>query len=469
MPNTVYGTKGNDVIEFLAGVTNGDDLILADEGQDFVFGFGGDDIILGQQGNDTMFGGNDDDRLIGGSGSDHLNGGPGSDTADYYDSGSGVTVYLHTGIVAGGTAEGDTLASIENVDGSNHDDFLVGNGEANRLGGAGGDDNLKGGGGDDFIHGGSDNDILKGGGGADTLHGGMGINTAAYNESPAGVTVSLISDLAGGGDATGDELDAIQNLMGSGHDDTLIGDNGVNVLRGADGNDELKGWGGADTLLGEGGNDTLGGGEGHDTLDGGAGNDTMRGGLGNDSYVVNAAGDTVIESGGQGDDTVRTSVSWTLTAGADVETLRTTSDAGMSAINLTGNSSGNTVRGNGGSNVINGGDGNDSLTGLAGQDSFRFDTPLNAATNRDVITDFSVADDTIVLEDTIFGAFATGPLADDRFVLGTAARDANDNILYDSGTGALYYDSDGNGAAAAVQFAQVGAGLPLTHLDFVIV
>ena len=75
-----------------------------------------------------------------------------------------------------------------------------------------------------------------------------------------------------------------------------------------------------------------------------------------------------IESAGQGTDTVRTSVSWTLTDGADVETLSTTNPDGMAAINLTGNSSGNLVIGNNGSNLINGGDGDDELTGRGGQD-----------------------------------------------------------------------------------------------------
>ena len=90
-------------------------------------------------------------------------------------------------------------------------------------------------------------------------------------------------------------------------------------------------------------------------------------------------------------------------------------------------------------------------------------------TNVDVITDFSVADDTIRLDDAIFSAFANGPLAAERFVVGTAALDASDNIIYNSAIGVIYYDSDGNGAAAAIQFAQVSAGLALTHLDFIVV
>jgi serralysin len=340
-------------------------------------------------------------------------------------------------------------------------DDLVDAGEHNdSVWGGAGNDTLKGGGGSDGLCGQSDNDTLKGGGGADHLDGGTGFDTASYFYSPAGVVVSLIGDTAYGGDATGDELNNIENLIGSGHGDTLFGDNFSNELSGLDGNDNLKGFGGGDHLLG---------GRGDDYLDGGADADVMVGGEGNDTYIVDNWWDVVTEAGGEGLDEVRTSVSWTLTAGADVETLRTTDDAGFSPISLTGNASGNNVFGNAGSNVINGGDGDDTLTGLGGADSFRFDTQLDADFNLDVITDFNVAADTILLDDAIFSAFANGPLAAERFVVGIAAQDANDNIIFNSGTGVIYYDSDGNGAAAPIQFAVVDAGLALTHLDFIVV
>ena len=74
-----------------------------------------------------------DDRLVGGGGADCLNGGTGTDTANYSDSAGGVTVSLVTGQGFGGTAEGDTLTSIENLTGSAHDDFLIGNDGDNVL------------------------------------------------------------------------------------------------------------------------------------------------------------------------------------------------------------------------------------------------------------------------------------------------------------------------------------------------
>jgi Ca2+-binding RTX toxin-like protein len=155
-----------------------------------------------------------------------------------------------------------------------------------------------------------------------------------------------------------------------------------------------------------------------------------------------------------------------LPAGADVELLTTDNDGGTATINLYGNETGNAVRGNNGSNTVSGGDGNDELTGLGGEDFFHFNTPLNAASNVDVITDFSVADDWIVLDDAIFTGLSSGLVG--QFVIGTAALEAYDRIIYNDATGALLYDSDGTGSAPAIQFAELSAGLALTYLDFLV-
>ncbi len=77
--------------------------------------------------------------------------------------------------------------------------------------------------------------------------------------------------------------------------------------------------------------------------------------------------------------------------------------------------------------------------------------------------------DRIGLGDAAFGDLAAGPLPASAFRLGTAAQDADDRILYDSATGSLYYDADGVGGIAAVQFATVSAGLPLTASDFTVI
>ena len=175
--------------------------------------------------------------------------------------------------------------------------------------------------------------------------GGPGIDTASYYESPEGVTVLLntANNVGGaGGDAEGDSFSDIENLTGSIYADSLWGDDGVNELMGMDGNDTLKGFGGADSLHGGNGNDTLAGMDGadalfgdggNDALNGGAGADTMLGGTGSDTYYVDNGADEVTEVAGQGaNDRVRTSTSYSLAAGSEVEILETTDPTAATAI-----------------------------------------------------------------------------------------------------------------------------------------
>jgi Ca2+-binding RTX toxin-like protein len=449
----VHGTESSELINQLDGVTTSSDRIYGYGGVDTIYGLDGDDEIYGGEGDDWIYGNGDNDVLKGGGGADHLFGGTGTDWASYADAPAAVRASLMPGV--GGTsgiASGDTFDSIENLSGSAYDDGLLGDDGTNTLAGQGG------------------NDRLQGGDGADRLDGGNGRDTASYFLSPVGVYVSLITGVGFGGHADGDTLISIENLLGSLHgDDLLVGNDNPNSLWGSDGHDSLKGGGGADNLYGQ---------QGNDILDGGSGADRMYGLTGNDTYYVDNASDAVIEYGGEGSDTVRASVSYVISDGEDVEFLTTTDDNGTAPINLTGNESGNTVRGNNGNNIINGGHGNDELTGRGGMDWFLFDTPLDTMWNIDRITDFNVTDDTIRLDATIFSSdLAVGSsVAGSQFVIGTAALDAGDRIIYDNATGVVLYDSDGTGATAAIQFAQLSAGLadptdidPLTNFDFFVV
>lgn len=126
----------------------------------------------------------------------------------------------------------------------------------------------------------------------------------------------------------------------------------------------LTGGSGNDTLSGAGGNDTLEGRAGDDLLDGGTGNDSLIGGLGNDLYVVDSSTDVILESVGEGTDSVQSSVTYTLSA--NVENLTLT---GTTAINGTGNAGNNLLIGNSAVNSLSGGVGNDTLDGGAGADS----------------------------------------------------------------------------------------------------
>lgn len=226
-------------------------------------------------------------------------------------------------------------------------------------------------------------------------------------------------------------------------------------------------------ITGNNSSNILHGGSGDDTIDGLKGSDTMYGHAGNDTYYVDASGDKVIEVVGEGYDRVLTTSSFTLQAGSEVEYVKATGTSSVSLKGnefnnvLVGNAASNTLTGNNGDDRLDGGLGKDSLTGGNGKDSFVFSTALSSS-NVDAIKDFKVVDDTIVLDKTIFSALATGQLSAAEFVVGTQALDANDHIIYDKTAGTLFYDADGAGGLAAVQFATISKNLAITYLDFVV-
>ena len=131
----------------------------------------------------------------------------------------------------------------------------------------------------------------------------------------------------------------------------------------------------ADTINGLEGNDTIFGFGGDDTIDGGLGADTMNGGLGNDIFIVDNAADVVIEAGGEGNDEIRSSVSYTLSS--FVENLVLT---GTGKINGTGNGLNNIITGNATNNRINGGLGNDTMAGGKGNDTYTVDSSTDVVT-----------------------------------------------------------------------------------------
>lgn len=145
-----------------------------------------------------------------------------------------------------------------------------------------------------------------------------------------------------------------------------------------------------------------------------------------------------------------------------------TFDGTSKADTISGKDSNDLIRGAGGDDKLYGKQGNDVLTGGAGKDYFTFDTKAGKS-NVDTITDFNVKDDTIRMNDTAFEKLKSGSLSSSQFVYGTEAVDKDDRVIYNEKTGALFYDEDGSGSKAAVQFATLENHAHLTASDFLII
>ena len=329
---------------------------------------------------------------------------------------------------------------------------MTGTGNADFLIASNFNDTLKGGAGDDQLYGLSGNDTLNGGAGADEMNGSTG-NDLYYVDN-AGDT---IFDSAGNGLLdkvattvsytleTGVEVEQMQTTSASGLTAiNLTGNEFAQKIYGNDGDNDIAGGGANDIMTGNGGADDLNGGSGSDTASYQGATEAVIASLANAAINTgDAKGDTYIS----------------------VENLVGT---GFNDY-LNGNNSANDINGGAGLDTIKGYGGDDLLTGGTGKDNFVFNSALNAA-GIDEITDFSVADDTIQLENLVFTQVGgPGVLAAGAFYAGAAAHDADDRIMYYASTGQVFYDADGDGAGAAIQFALLDTGLSLTNADFFVI
>jgi Ca2+-binding RTX toxin-like protein len=308
-----------------------------------------------------------------------------------------------------------------------------------------GGDTVTGGSGNDTLFGMDESDTLDGGAGNDVLNGGAGdSDTASYASATAGVTVSLA--IAGQQNTIGAGLDtlvSIENLTGSGFADVLTGDANPNILNG------------------------------------GAGADTMIGGAGENIYVVDNAGDVVIEAVAGFLATVQTSLNtYSLANGPQNNGNGTLLDnltfTGTGNFVGTGNIQINTITGGAGNDTLSGGDAGDTLNGLAGTDILNGDAgadtlnggvgadTLNGGAGGDILVggdgadviNTGAADDNVLdvirfsatgnFGDTVtnFDANGTVDRVDFLGALNTAYDDglADDNFLF----------ANGNGVAGAV-------------------
>lgn len=319
-------------------------------------------------------------------------------------------------------------------------------------------------------------DILKGTGKNEIFYGLSGTDTISYAYATSAVIADLEHSKNNKGFALGNIYSQIENLVGSSFNDKLFGNSSKN------------------------------------TLDGGRGKDILSGRDGDDTYLVDLTvsgklEDTVIESSnkGSGFDTIKVRGSYngsiqTLILNPNIERLDATDITGTGLINLSGNERGNillgnetanllkgfggndSISGNGGKDILMGGDGNDvlnggsdndDLSGGKGRDTFVFSTKLSPERNIDIIRDFEIKSDVILLDCIIFNKLSSkNALSASQFVTSetiTIPEDQDNYIYYDKSSGGLFYDEDGSGSGAMVQFATVANMAALTYEDFKII
>lgn len=237
--------------------------------------------------------------------------------------------------------------------------------------------------------------------------------------------------------------------------DTINGAGGEDYILAGLGNDSITGCAGNDYLFGEGGNDTISGGEGDDAMFGGAGRDDMTGGDGNDWIYGNAGADTA--TGGDGNDIM---------------------DGGAGTDTLAGDSGNDTLLGGAGADNLSGGVDNDFLEGGAGADTMSGglgdDVYFYAHRNHgnDTILDFESSQDRFEFSGLGFKVDPGTNLDDGvTFIAGGAPSSVVNEatVLYNTGTGELWFDVDGTGAASALLIATIDGAPQVTHQDFIFV
>jgi Ca2+-binding RTX toxin-like protein len=444
-----------------------DDVLRGQGGNDTLSGAPGNDRLEGGGGNDALYGDGGDDTLVGGAGDDRLEGGLDNDTY-VFGRGSGRDtihdndwwrpatdrILFESGVapadVTGTRDEHDLVLHIANSSDQLrlHQWFLEGFGHTFQvqearfangqvwdltalqqlalqgtpgpdvLNGYDSADSLSGFGGNDILHGGAGNDRLDGGAAADAMHGGAGDDT--YVVDNAGDVVA-----EGASAGTDSVLSAISYALPEHVENlSLTGSAAINGT-------------------GNGLANLLGGNNGANRLDGGGGADRMTGGAGNDTYMVESPGDVVVETPGQGTDSVMSAVSYTL--GANVENLTL---MGTAPVNGTGNALNNVLIGNGANNRLSGGAGADTMVGHAGNDTYVVDRVS------DVVAELP-GQGTDTIETAL--SWALGPNVENLVLTGTNAVAATGNELANSLTGNARSNSLSGGGGADLLAGGAGA------------
>jgi Ca2+-binding RTX toxin-like protein len=448
-------------------------------GDDFIYNRYGhiSGFISLSDGDDIFWGGIDDENISPGWENDYIDGGAGNDTI-FLDTGSDISVNLET-TTPQDTGNGlDTIINIENVISDIGDDTIIGSKLDNVLNSARGNDSLNGGLGNDVLNGGAGDDILEGGGGQDT---------AVFSYASGDAVIRVNAD--GSRTVTGaDGQDQVRDVRFLQFSDkkialtntapeklslstTSIAENAVvgtsvATFSAVDAQGDALTW----SLTDPTGTFTL------------SGNSLVLAKAldfeaGQRAFIITAEAKDKYEG--------KTTQSFTLDVANVIEKTGLTLIGTAGDDLLTGENGDDLIYGRGGNDSLFGGEGydklwgelgNDTLAGGSGQDIFVFDKALartntaNKRYNLDKIADFSRVDDTIHLAKSVFSKIAKkGVLQSKEFYAGTKAHDASDRIIYNKKTGALFYDKDGTGAAAAIQFATIANKETLTFRDFIVI
>ncbi|MHC5747417.1 MAG: calcium-binding protein [Nostoc sp.] len=527
--NTV--TFLNDLNNNITGFDNSNDAINGQGGNDKIDGLSGNDLLRGGAGNDTLIGGVGNDTLIGGEDNNLISGGDGNDylsVSGDYSKGRGGSISFGNptsgnNILNGGVGD-DTLDANYST-GNNtlnggigedrlNVDYSTGN---NVLSGGAGKDYLSVSGLHDYFYGafariyGTGNNTLNGGAGDDTLN-------ASYTTGNNTLNGSAGDDTLNASYTTGNNT-----LNGGIGDDYLNINNsqGNNLLFGSDGNDTLSaGTSGFDpSNRFTSGYDTLDGGKGDDLLSanytdttegitttfntttntgsitadtnrvsyknierlyivGTAYDDNIVGSSGKDTLSGQYGGKDTID-GGKGDDVlladytytrhgIKTNFNATTNTGSITADINSVSYKNIERLYIVGTDVNDNIVGSNGNDTLCGGyfGGNDTLTGGNGTDTF---TVYSYTEGVDTIYDFNPTNELIQLSAYGFGSpLSIGSLSASQFTIGTSATTSEERFIYNSATGALFFDQDGSGSGfTQVQFAQLSAGLSLTNNNFV--
>jgi Ca2+-binding RTX toxin-like protein len=454
--NTV--TFLNDLNNNVNGFDNSDDVINGQGGDDKIYGLSGNDMLRGGAGNDTLIGGAGNDTLIGGQGDNLLSGGDGNDSlsvsGDYLEGRRG-SISFGNPISGNNTLNGGT--GNDTLDAN----YTTGN---NTLNGGIGDDRLN------VVYS-TGNNLLSGGAGNDYLS----VSGLHYYDGPI-VRIYATGDNTLNGGAGNDTLDANytagnNTLKGGAGDDYLDVNHttGNNTLNGGAGDDYLD-------INNSQGNNLLFGGDGNDTFSGGnsyfdpnyqqgldaSGKDTIDGGNGEDVLFASYTGYGIGYAG------MTTNFDATTNTGSITRDTNLITYKNIERLNITGTDYDDNIVGSNGNDTLSGGYvGNDTLIGGNGTDTFAF---YSYSQGVDSLYDFNATNELIQLSGGFRNSLSIGSLSASQFTIGTSATTSEERFIYNSATGALFFDEDGSAAGfTQVQLAQLSAGLSLTNNNFVVV